>query len=149
METSPIQRSVKGADIPLDHLASSSRLNKAEKLDAACRAFEAVLLRQILEDATKPVISSGATHDSSVNATYRDMISSQMAENIARSGQLGLARNLSQQLSERARNGASAANAHPVDPTLLPVARASGNPDFESALSPLHGLSTPKPIRHE
>lgn len=101
MDTSPIQRAVKAADLPLDRLVANTRIPKAEKLDAACRAFEAVLLRQILGDATKPVLASSATAESSVGAIYRDIITDQMSNSIARTGQLGLARSFLSQLDRR------------------------------------------------
>lgn len=111
MHTAPVTRAVKASDVPLDRLAANPNVPKGEKLEAACRAFESVLLRQILENATKPVVQSTVNPESSVGAVYRDLVNEQMAESISRSGQFGLARTLVDQLKDRSAPAAADAAA--------------------------------------
>jgi Rod binding domain-containing protein len=92
MDPSPLQRRVNALDLPLDQLARNSSVSEPDKLRAAARAFEAILLRQILESAQKTVIPSSLTAESSAKAIYRDLTTTQLADAIARSGQFGLAR---------------------------------------------------------
>ncbi|MBE7498723.1 MAG: hypothetical protein HS113_00090 [Verrucomicrobiales bacterium] len=94
MQTDPLQRRVNAFDLPLDRLAHNPHVSEPDKLRAAARAFEAVLLRQILADAQKPVLSSALSPETSAKAIYRDLITSQLADGIARSGQFGLAQSL-------------------------------------------------------
>jgi Rod binding domain-containing protein len=97
METNPLQRRVNAQDIPLDRLAGNPNVSEPEKLRAAARAFEAILLRQILESAQKTVIPSTLNPESTSKAIYRDLITTQLADSIARSGQFGLARSFEDQ----------------------------------------------------
>lgn len=98
MELSPIQRKIEAADVQPEHLAGNERLSKAEKIGEASRQFEAVLLRQILENTQKTVIKSKYTSDSASSAIYRDQITSQLAQSISKSGSFGLAKTFEQQL---------------------------------------------------
>jgi flagellar protein FlgJ len=98
MDISALQPHVKAADLPIEKLASNPNVSDADKVGQACRQFEAVFLRQILQEARKTVISSSTEHDSVISGTYGDMINSQLAESISRSGAFGLARSLQTQL---------------------------------------------------
>jgi Rod binding domain-containing protein len=64
------------------------------------RQFEAVLLRQILQDIRKPVLAP-AEGDATANGIYADMINNQMADSISRSGGFGLAKSLAAQLTHQ------------------------------------------------
>lgn len=92
MHLTPILPSEAGASIEL--LAGKSNLSEAEKVADVSRKFEAVLLRQILNQALKPAIHSEMTDDSAVGGMYQDMITNQLAEAISQSGGLGLAKQL-------------------------------------------------------
>ena len=59
---------------------------KDDKVREASRQFEAVLLRQIIGEARKTVVSSTANSQSSSAKIYDDMINNQMADSISRSG---------------------------------------------------------------
>jgi len=82
--------------LSLESLAGNSKLSDEEKVGEVSRQFEAVLLRQILQDIRKPVLT--AESDSTVNGIYSDMINNQLADSISRSGTFGLARSLQTQL---------------------------------------------------
>jgi len=88
----------KHEEIPAERLAANKTLSEQEKIAEASRQFEAVLLRQILSDARKPVFKSSLTEKSATSAIYDDMVTSQFADSISRSGEFGLARSLASQL---------------------------------------------------
>jgi len=92
MQTNPFQRHVKASDLPLDRLMGNHNIPEHDRIQAAGRAFEAVFLRQILESAQKNVIPNGISTENTSSAIYRDMITNNLADSIARSGQFGLAR---------------------------------------------------------
>jgi flagellar protein FlgJ len=98
MEIASVQRHVQAADLPFDRLASNGNVSESEKVKEASRQFEAVLLRQILADANKPLFGSPLIKSSATTAIYQDMITTQLADQISRSGSFGLGQSLSQQL---------------------------------------------------
>jgi len=89
---------IDAAGVPLERLADNPRLSEADKLAEVSRQFEAVLLRQILQHAQRPVFQSDCNPDSSTHAIYRDLVTNQLAESISKSGTFGLASSLKQQL---------------------------------------------------
>jgi Rod binding domain-containing protein len=99
MKINPLQHSIKASDFSLEQLKGSTALSEGEKIAEVSRQFEAVLLRQILQNAQKTVIPSAYTNDSATNSIYRDLIIEQTAENISQSGEFGLARSLNAELS--------------------------------------------------
>jgi Rod binding domain-containing protein len=102
MHISPLDSyRVDAANLPLDRLASSTKVPEAEKVAQASRAFEAVLLRQILTECQKPAFPSKLVSNSSISGIYRDMIVNQMADSISKSGSLGLARSLAGELQRQ------------------------------------------------
>lgn len=120
MHTDPLQRRVNVFDLPLDRLAHNPNVSEPDKRRAAARAFEAVLLRQILADAQKPVLSSALSPETSAKAIYRDLLTSQLADGIARSGQFGLARSL-----ESAWQHQTASASPPSDAAPPPTSRTA------------------------
>lgn len=139
MNTPPLSSvtgSAKYADVPLDRLAANPKVPQGEKLAAACKAFEAVLLRQILESAQKQVVASNLTPSSASSSIYRDLISSQMADQIAATGQFGLARSFLDQIKSRQPKTAPAA------PAAAPTAPGSvGSRDFGPAIPEPKGFT--------
>ena len=140
METSALQRRVKASDLSLDLLVHNSHVSERDKLGAASQAFEAVLLRQILENAMKPVIKSGLSQGSNAASVYRDMINTQMADSIAKSGQFGLARSLDR---DWMKPGDATGKGTPATPT--------GNPESVAApaMKPWNADASLKPFLHE
>ncbi len=88
-------------NVPIESLAAQSGLSERAKVAEASRQFEAALLRQILNEARKPVFASKFTQASAVNGIYDSMITSQLADSISQSGEFGLARSLQSQLARR------------------------------------------------
>jgi Rod binding domain-containing protein len=105
MEITPFQRHIKATQLPLEKLAGNSNLTQAEKLGEISRQFEAVLLRQILSEAQKPVFQSKAAGSSVSGDVYRDLVTTQLADQISRSGSIGLARGLESQLQHQLKPG--------------------------------------------
>ncbi|MEJ5237571.1 MAG: rod-binding protein [Limisphaera sp.] len=115
---------------PLERLAQSPHLSEQEKVAEASRQFEALLVRQILRQTQQPVIVSSLTEESAAAGIYRDLFCEQLAEAIARSGTLGLARSLQQQLLPRSASASPTvfATAQPGTDTALPPASPAGRP---------------------
>jgi flagellar protein FlgJ len=99
MEISPHSRNVQAADIPLEKLSNNKKLSEQEKVAQASRQFEAVLVRQILSEAQKPVF--GGKNGSVSNSIYQDMMTNELADQICHSGGLGLARSLDKELGHQ------------------------------------------------
>ena len=95
------------AEIPAEKLASQKGLTEQEKIAEASRQFEAVLLRQILNDARKPVFKSTLFEKSATSGIYDEMATAQLADAISRSGEFGLARSLAVQLKPGASSAIS------------------------------------------
>jgi len=84
--------------LPLDMLAANPNVSDSDKVGEVARQFEAVLLRQILQEARK---SDDPGDDTTVSGIYDDMINNQLADTISRSGEFGLARGLKAQLTHQ------------------------------------------------
>jgi len=87
--------------MPIERLNHSPGLSEKEKIREACRQFEAVLLRQILDSARKPLHAEGIEGSSASDDVYRDMVTNQLADSISRSGSFGLARALEVELTRQ------------------------------------------------
>ena len=101
MELTSIQPRAHAADLPLEQLAKNTQLTDAEKVAELSRQFEAVLLRQILSEAQKPVLPSKFSDNSTASVIYRDMTTFQLADSISKSGAFGLAGAFRQQLTQQ------------------------------------------------
>ena len=101
MHISALQNPLKPADIPAEDLARNNTVSEREKIHELCRQFEAVLLRQILNDAQKTVIQSTLTPKSSAHDLYQDMSVNQLADSISRSGSFGFGHSLEQELTRQ------------------------------------------------
>jgi Rod binding domain-containing protein len=107
------------SSLPLERLAASTQASEREKIGEASRAFEALLLRQILQESQKPVFASKPAGNSTADGIYRDMVVSQLAENISQSGSVGLAQGLAGELQRQARPAAAPAPAAAQSPASL------------------------------
>src|SRR5687768_187836 len=100
MEISAFNREVNASQLPLERLAGSKEVPQEQKIAEVSRQFEAVLLRQILTQAQKPMFKNtlmpggGAT-----SAIYQDMFTEQLADRISQGGTFGFAKVLQQQLT--------------------------------------------------
>jgi Rod binding domain-containing protein len=101
MNVSPLERRVQAENLPLENLAGNKQLSEPEKIGELSRQFEALVTRQILHDALKPVIVSKYTSSSTANGIYQDMTTSQLADRVSRGGGFGLADSLTSQLTRQ------------------------------------------------
>jgi peptidoglycan hydrolase FlgJ len=123
MEISSLIRPVQASELPLERLAASSQLSQKDKIGEVSRQFEAVLLRQILSQAQKPMFKSSLmAADGTTNAIYQDMVTQQLADRISQGGTFGFAKVLEQQLSveyggtnAEQPNGTASANSEKAD----------------------------------
>ena len=99
MDISPLQRHVTASSLPLDKLAANTQVPEQEKIGEISRQFEAVLLRQILSEAQKTTLDKQSQNSSS--EIYHDMVTTQLADGISRSGAFGLASSLKTQLGKQ------------------------------------------------
>jgi len=124
MDISAFQPRINPANLPLEKLAANPNVSDKDKVAEACRQFEAVLLRQILQETRKTVIASSETPDSNVTGIYNDMVNNQLADSISRSGEFGLAKSLQAQLVHQVLPGVDAARAKagltPIQPINTP-----------------------------
>jgi Rod binding domain-containing protein len=98
MEISAFQSNFRTADLQIEKLAGNPRVSEQRKVEELSRQFEAVMLRQILTDATRKMFPSETDPESSSDGIYKDMITNTLADSISRSGAFGLARSLAKQL---------------------------------------------------
>jgi Rod binding domain-containing protein len=101
MDVASLQRSVNASELPLEWLATNSQLSDAEKVTEVSRHFEAILLKQILQEAQKSSGGSSLFPHNFSNDIYTDMLSEQMAESISKSGKFGLADSFKSQLTQQ------------------------------------------------
>jgi flagellar protein FlgJ len=122
MDITPIHNRLQASDVPPEQIAGNSRLTEAQKIGEMTRQFEALLLRQILAEAQKPLIQSKFSDNSTAASIYRDLATNQLAESISKSGAMGLAKTLEREFT-RQLNSASMAGDDPK-PEALPTAHA-------------------------
>jgi Rod binding domain-containing protein len=87
---------------------------EAGQIKEMSRDFEALLLRQILQESRKSIIKGGLFEESSSADIYNDMVDFHLADSISRSSSLGLAGSLERELTRQ--------NARPAQPVKEPHA---------------------------
>jgi Rod binding domain-containing protein len=113
MELAPLQSPrVQAANLSLDRLAASKQVPESEKVAEVSRAFEAVLLRQILSESQRPVFQSKYVGNSTADGIYRDLIVNQMSEDISKSGSFGVGKSLARELQHQLGTAKHAAPDH-------------------------------------
>src|SRR5215831_8699531 len=101
MDVASIHASLNAADVPAERLAGDPRLTEEQKIGEVARQFEAILLREILQDSQKTVIPSEFTDNSTASGIYQDMVTHELADSISKSGTMGLAHTLEHQLTRQ------------------------------------------------
>lgn len=93
---------------PAEEIGHSASMSQGEKIAELARQFEAVLLRQMLKEARKPMLGDMLTGKSSVSKIYDDMVTERLADSVARNGNVGLASSLQAQLMRQQGVGSGA-----------------------------------------
>ena len=149
MNVSPTERAVNAAALSPEQLAGNSTLTEREKIHEASRQFEAILVRQILDSAQKPVIQSKFADQSTAGTIYRDMVTNQLADSISKTGALGLAQTFEQQLQRPAAMAPAAqspgAGSTPVPKPHLHYDFRHGAELLRGPLRPISPTSSAKP----
>jgi Rod binding domain-containing protein len=99
MHIQPHHGAAKVSQLPLQSLAGNPNISDEDKVAEVSRQFEAVLLRQIMQQAHKP--TPDAAGNSLSSDVYSDMINQQLAQSISQSGAFGLAKNLQGELTRQ------------------------------------------------
>ena len=98
----PIQMATMSANhLAVENLAQNNKLTEAEKIGEVAQQFEAILLRQFLNEATKPMLSQNEDMNPAQKSIYQDMVTNTLAETISKSGEFGPAQAFRQQLMPR------------------------------------------------
>ncbi|MDP7051823.1 MAG: hypothetical protein QF600_07850 [Verrucomicrobiota bacterium] len=84
--------------VDLARVVTNTTLSESEKLLVATKHFEALLARQILNDAYKPILGEGMGMKGVSSEIYRDMIVNQLGDAIGKSGAFGIASSMHGQL---------------------------------------------------
>src|SRR5438128_2615501 len=99
MNVSPLQPSIDASTIAPERLAKNPKLTEQQKIAEASRQFESILLKQVLENSQKTVIKSKLTaEESTASGIYHDMVTTQLADSISKSGKFGLTQTFEHQL---------------------------------------------------
>lgn len=99
MNISPILSTNDAAAVAPEELAGNKNLTEKQKIAEASRQFEAIMLRQILSESQKPVITSEFTDNSTSAGIYQDFITNTLADSISKSGTFGFAKVFEKQLT--------------------------------------------------
>ena len=105
---------VNAADVPLEKLTTSKALTEEQKTSEMTRQFEALLLRQILNEAQKSTFKSKFASSGVSTAIYQDLMVNQLADKISSSRTVGLSQELQSQFSRQSQHSrvAPASAAH-------------------------------------
>src|SRR5580658_1767238 len=122
MNINALQPKVNAADVPLNNLAGNTHVSDKDKVAEVSRQFEAVLLRQILQESRKSCVTPTSSADATSSGIYDDIINNQLADTMSRSGSIGLAKSLQGELAQQV-----LPNATRVPPTLTPWNAAHPN----------------------
>ena len=123
-------------DVPVEQLAHSRTLTEQQKVGEVSRQFEALLLRQILQETQKTVIPSKYSDNSTTASIYHDMVTNQFADSISKSGTVGLAQSIERQLTRQLKPASAAGPDRPAGTKLhLPAATDTSRPILSPEIS--------------
>ncbi len=99
MEIQSFSRHISATELPLEQLAANNQLSEEDKIAGMSRHFEAILLRQFLTEAQKPILNPKGGMTGAANDIYKDMIVNVLGDEISKSGDFGLAKFFQAQMS--------------------------------------------------
>jgi len=88
--------------------------DESAAIQEVSRQFEAILVRQILNTAHVGAAFGPESKSSTTSEVYRDMLTSQLADQISKSGDLGMAKQMERQLSRQVPGGVTPGHAKPL-----------------------------------
>ena len=94
-------QSMSANHLAVEELAQNRQLTETQKVGEVARHFEAILLRQFLSEATKPMLSSNEVMNAAQRGVYQDKIVHTLADTISRTGEFGLSQAFRHQLMPR------------------------------------------------
>ena len=145
MNIAPLQHN-SAADVPVEQLAHNRTLTEQQKVGEVARQFEALLLRQILQETQKTVIPSKYADNSTTAGIYHDMVTNQLADSISKSGTVGLAQSLTRQLTRQLDSTSTAGSDRPAGTTPhLPPETDTVRPTLSSNLKPFQPTASTPP----
>lgn len=97
MDITALNSQTRVTELTFDQVAREASLPATDQANDVGQQFEAVLLRQILNDATKNLFSTEESN-ATTSGIYQDMVTNSLAESMTRSGGLGLSKVLAKQL---------------------------------------------------
>ena len=115
MHLSPVSRTPSFDSGAIEKLADNKMLSESEKVDVASQQFEALMLRQIISAARKPVFQSSLIQPSASTSIYQDLVTHQLAESISKSGDFGLSQSLASRLKPAEQEGLTAPRQSTLD----------------------------------
>ena len=93
---------VQRSSVPVPRSVDKSGAEKsAEQVKKVVREFEAILLRQVLAQARKPLLADGLGQQGMAASIYQDMVTDQLAESMSKAGGMGLSSTLERQLTQQ------------------------------------------------
>lgn len=81
-------------------MVGNQQLTEKQKMAEVSRQFEAVMLRQILSDAMKPMVDGYLDESGGQHEIYRSFMTEIVADSISKSGTFGLANSLQAQVNQ-------------------------------------------------
>jgi len=98
----------------LMEMAHSQNISQKQKNAAVSQQFEAVLVKQFLKEALKPMFKGVFNEDAGAHRMYRHFFTDAISESVAQGGGFGVSNILQQQLNQKI-STSSGSNDHSSD----------------------------------
>mgnify|MGYP001344289873 FL=1 len=85
----------------LMEMAHSKNISQKQKYAAVSQQFEAVLVKQFLKEALKPMFEGVFNEDAGAHRMYRHFFTDAISESVAQGGGFGVSNILQQQLNQK------------------------------------------------
>ena len=86
---------------PLKGMVHNQNISEQAKLKKASQQFEAMLLKQILEDGLKPMIKGALPESGGSHTMYQHLISDALSQQLSESESFGIAQSIQLQMKNR------------------------------------------------
>lgn len=89
---------------PLKQMVHNKNISEQAKLAKASQQFEAMMLKQILEDGLKPLFKGALDTNKGSQGMYQHMITDSLSQELAKSESFGIANSIQHQMENRVSN---------------------------------------------